>query len=637
MGATDSPHTPMATHRALQTEAGPDPASRMLRRYDPATRSWDFDKSGEFWEAVSLAHTLGQYGAGRRVAIIDDGFDTTLPVLTPHTLRSIGHPNTSSPHGTTVALLLLEVAPEAELFLYPTAVTTDAHLELEADAVAAAISDAVDQGAHIINLSVGRAVSVTELFSAERFFADAPRTADTTAGDLVYWAAQRAATSDLRESLQIDADGLTSAVEAAAAAGVVIVAAAGNDADHFFVPAAMPDTIAAGFTRIRTEVDDGLETVSLRVPSFTQSVLTDFTVVQPPGVLGSSFASPLMAGLAAVARSPRTVFELKAAVRRSGWATHLWRDHPQNEWRHDRQGVIDELYKTAVNEAPHHHHWPQGRYQCPECSFLLYSAYNNYGLFTLGWKDFAHAEVVFSTARWFAPHRFEAPANLAVALRELAVGVGGDDAVRLVAAACEASAASLARRPDYGPYLDTFHNLVDRLDNAIHHQQEAEGMTDIQIRLRIDDDDDLAAAEQLAEADGIELQQAPAAPEGELGEQIAPIAAVLIGAGVLAAGRFIASWWERRREVKKGGLVIDQRADAKDDIYRDEALPYGFVLVYPRDGGEVKVDVKDAPKDAIERWISEVISGAYKTVSDLAKLVAEKPATDKVKLADTPA
>lgn len=162
-------------------------------------------------------------------------------------------------------------------------------------------------------------------------------------------------------------------------------------------------------------------------------------------------------------------------------------------------------------------------------------------------------------------------------------------------------------------------------------------MSDIQIRLRIEDDDDLAVAEALAEADGIELQQAPAPPGGEIDEQIAPIAAVLIGAGVLAAATFITDWWERRKESRRGGLVIDQRPSAKDDIYRDEDLTYGWVVVYPKDGGEVKVDVKDAPKAAVERWVSEVISGAYKTVNDLAKLISEKPPADKVKVVESSA
>lgn len=622
------------TYRALHTEAGTYPAAQLLQRYDPTSRSWNFAKTGEFWEAVSLAHSLGQFGAGRCVAVIDDGFDMTLPVLAPHTLRSVGQPHAVSVHGTAVALLILEVAPEVKLLLYPTARTTDAHPQIDADAVAAAINDAVEQGADIINLSLGEAVPVAELFSHEKFFADAPKDHDTTAEDLVFWAAQRAATCDIRETLTLAADGLTASVEAAVAAGVVVVAAAGNDADHFFVPAALPGTIAAGFTRIRTDVIDGFESVSLRVPSFTQSVLTDFMVIQPPDVLGSSFASPLIAGLVAVARTPNTLVELKAAVRRSGWATHLWRNHPQEEWRSDRQGIIDELFKTAVNDAPHHHHWESGRYQCPECAFLLYSAYTNYGLFTLGWKDFSHAEVVFKTARSIAPHRFEAPANLAVALRERSVGVRGEDAVRLLASACEASAASLARRPDYGPYLETFHDLVTQLDKTINQWGEP-AMTDIQIRVRIDDADDLAAATQLADAGGIELQQAPASsPDGEMGAMIAPIAAVLIGAGVLAAARFITDWWHARKENEKGGLVIDQRPDAKDDIYRDKDLPFGFVLIYPADGGEVKVDVKEAQKDSIDRWISEVISGAYKTVGDLAKLVSEKPADEALKLLD---
>lgn len=149
---------------------------------------------------------------------------------------------------------------------------------------------------------------------------------------------------------------------------------------------------------------------------------------------------------------------------------------------------------------------------------------------------------------------------------------------------------------------------------------------DVNLRVRIEEDADLAAAQDAAAGVGVELTEAQAPPGDGLEPEIAPIVAVLVGAGALAGAKFILDWWERRR----GGLVIDLRADAADQIYRDKDVPWGYVVHFPADGGEVKVETKDAPKDAVERWISEVISGAFKSATDVAKAAAEALGDDKV-------
>jgi hypothetical protein len=150
------------------------------------------------------------------------------------------------------------------------------------------------------------------------------------------------------------------------------------------------------------------------------------------------------------------------------------------------------------------------------------------------------------------------------------------------------------------------------------------------VRIRIEDDADLDAAHEAASATGVDIQEAPGEPHG-LEEQIAPIAAVLIGAGVAAAAKFVMTWWEKR----KGGLVIDLRKDAKDQIYRDKDVPWGFIVVFAVDGGSVKVETKDEPKDAIERLIGDVISGAFDSATAIAKAAQGAVGDDKVK--ETPA
>lgn len=151
-------------------------------------------------------------------------------------------------------------------------------------------------------------------------------------------------------------------------------------------------------------------------------------------------------------------------------------------------------------------------------------------------------------------------------------------------------------------------------------------MDEVQIRIRLDDDASLAAALEAAEEQGATAETVSAPAGGGVGQQFAPVVAILIGAGVIAAAKIITDWWERVR----GGLVVDQRPGAADMIYRDADVPFGYVLVFPTDGGSVKVEVKDAPKDAMQAWISEVISGGLKTVSELAKAAKEVAGAGKV-------
>lgn len=152
-------------------------------------------------------------------------------------------------------------------------------------------------------------------------------------------------------------------------------------------------------------------------------------------------------------------------------------------------------------------------------------------------------------------------------------------------------------------------------------------MTDVQLRLRIDDTDDLAAAHASAEAGAeITVREEFPPPSGGIEAQVEPVTAVLVAAGVAALAKFVLDWWEKR----KGGLVIDQREGAADELYRDRDVPWGYVIVFPRDGGEVKVETADMPKDAIHQLLETVIGGAFKTVTDLAEAAKKSAGADKV-------
>lgn len=147
------------------------------------------------------------------------------------------------------------------------------------------------------------------------------------------------------------------------------------------------------------------------------------------------------------------------------------------------------------------------------------------------------------------------------------------------------------------------------------------------LRLRVDDDDDLAAAYAASEGTDVEVREVTAEPSGGLEQQIEPVTAVLIGAGVVAATKMLMDWWDRRR----GGLVIDLRPDEPDMFYRDPDIAYGYVVTIPAEGGTVTVDVKNLP-DAAEKWVSDVVTSAFTTASEAAAAARAAVGAERVEV-----
>ena len=153
---------------------------------------------------------------------------------------------------------------------------------------------------------------------------------------------------------------------------------------------------------------------------------------------------------------------------------------------------------------------------------------------------------------------------------------------------------------------------------------------DIELRIRVAGDEDLEAAESIAgESTNLRMRASMGAPSEGFEGQVEPVTLILIAAGVTAVVKFVMDWWDRRR----GGLVIDQRPGRADDIYRDPDVSFGFVLVFPPDGGTVKLETRDAPKDAMERLLGMVISGGMNTFADVTKAATEALGGAKVQAA----
>jgi hypothetical protein len=157
-------------------------------------------------------------------------------------------------------------------------------------------------------------------------------------------------------------------------------------------------------------------------------------------------------------------------------------------------------------------------------------------------------------------------------------------------------------------------------------------MTNLRIQIRMQEEEDLEVAQKIAsEHPDLQVEAAAVAPVGEIQNLMAPVTAVLIFAGAAAIAKFVMDWWDARR----GGLVINMRPDGKDQIYRNRDVPYGYILIFPSDGGQVKIETRDMPKNATQQLLEEVISGVFKNVGDLAK--AAKEAMPSASVEENPA
>jgi hypothetical protein len=105
-----------------------------------------------------------------------------------------------------------------------------------------------------------------------------------------------------------------------------------------------------------------------------------------------------------------------------------------------------------------------------------------------------------------------------------------------------------------------------------------------------------------------------------------PLSAVLIAGGVLAIAKFVIDIIDRL----KGGVIIDQTQPGPVIVKRDGNVPYGWAVVIAK-GGAVSIEVRDAPKDAAERLLSQIIEGVFENAAEVAKAAGEALGADRVK------
>lgn len=436
-------------------QGGADVAASLLRRYDPKARTWDLPRAGEFWEAVSLAHDLGRSGAGTTIAVVDDGFATDIPAIADQQLMWPVPSGGMTTHGTVVALLVAQVAPSARLRLYPVARAGAWDPELIESAIGTSSADS----ATVINMSFGEAFPVDSLALSEQVLSLDSGSTGAAHEDRLFRLAERlAALGGWRSLVRAPATRIGVAARAAAGAGSVVMAASGNESSHAFSPALEPSVFSIAFFRASRSVVDGLlETAQSKRPTFDESEFSDFGLLQPTGVLGSSFATPLLSGFAALMTDRRELAGFRDSATPSGFADALAITFdPGERWTPTRHGVVDNLYARALDLLPHKHLDAASHGPCPECSFFGVPQYINFGLWKFQWGDLDGAERLLRAATAFAPSNPHGYANLGVVCGVRAKAakerMSLDVASRYLREAVSLFEHAVALRPDDEPY-----------------------------------------------------------------------------------------------------------------------------------------------------------------------------------------
>ena len=304
-------------------------------------------------------------------------------------LKGPGHQlQEDTTHGTAVALLIAAIAPGAQLLLYP--VLRDA--KVKTSAIYDAIDDAVQSSVDVLNLSLGRPANKKPLL--ERF-------------------------KHLGSSAHCD---LCAATGRAIDAGIVVAAAAGNALGEAFCPARRPAIASIGFiTEVRVRQPNAAsESVFGQEPSYDQSFEVDWAPLQPPNALGSSFATPLYSGLAALVEDRSWLPAYLRSHKSTGVAEYLHASLRQSG-DSSLKDAVTQLYQQALHDAPHVHNGNDEGPSCVACSLCMSGLYINAGLHFLEGRHFESASILLKAAFWLAPWSPHAAANLATLHREHAI------------------------------------------------------------------------------------------------------------------------------------------------------------------------------------------------------------------------
>jgi len=422
--------------------------------YDPDTGELHIERQGDFWDAVEIARAGGATGRGRTVAVIDCGFDTTverLRVAAGVAVAEDGDARRHGWHGTVVALLVNEIAPDAHLVLVDAAGPDGG---LSRSRVGEILRSSAVRRADVVNLSMefvseSRPAAVDVDF-AVLLGADPPR--ESFLRELVTW----------RDHSGIYGSGCEFPCAICAAVDALdprtlVVTVAGNLPDRTAVcPSAHPRAIGLGFENRPTAFVDEMTTVGAATPDdFSQNLRVELSVPQPRGFLGTSFAAPLVSGFAALLADPA---EMAALTRlRAGLAPLMnlsssLRGRPSIS--HELAGTVLAGFAAYADGFPEaHQHWRVPRPDpCAPCALFLHDWYRNYTAVVAVLTEPAAAVVRCGNAALVLPTSADVACNHGVALRAFAATMpdGSADRRRCLELAADEYRRALARQPRNG-------------------------------------------------------------------------------------------------------------------------------------------------------------------------------------------
>ncbi len=428
-------------------------AEKLLQLYDKDTQTWGYQKRERFWDAVTIAHQQSRRGRGVSIAIVDGSFDLAYDSIAR---RATFHDPTPAPgglaHGTAVALLVAEVAPEAELHLYEVCDPDGVPIYAR---ICEAIAAAAERSADIVTLSVGRYQTHDQ--DPDRHGGSAPVAYSGSGGSIE--------PGSECELCRVAAE--------AAKDGISVVAAAGNRNDLVFCPSRSDAAIACGFrvaSQHRMPTPDGGWTVEAAASAPEhQGRWLDFDLQQAPGVLGTSYATPLIAGFLALCEQRDTIPGFLECGREASAATLHERMLSNGLVDESHLPAIRERYRRAFEVLPHQHDIEDD--PCPECSLFAEIAYANRGRFFLHTGRMEEARRLLLIGRSVLPRSPHVAGNLGAVLRHQADGESEVEARRALLEEAEglyesasASASEESARDRYGSMAEEISRLRLRQD-----------------------------------------------------------------------------------------------------------------------------------------------------------------------------
>jgi tetratricopeptide (TPR) repeat protein len=360
----------------------------LKKYYDLNTGQWTFSKEKNFWEAIKYAHSKNLLGQGAKVSVVDRDFNMEIPKLSNSSIlktepieenfieKIIEKILPRESHGTIVSLLLLMIAPEARLELYDIGRDPESGSKNAFNKIS--LSDVP-----IVNYSVGKP-------------------------------------SDLLEFDNVGANhhcSICELVEPVIVKNKIVFAAVGNDKEKKFCPAIRNDVFSIGFLSEKSQIniEENFETVSVKNTSlFSQSPIADLSIPESSGVLGSSFAAPLIAGATCLLENPYDVEKYINARKDSAIAAMLFAQS-YDAVSNSTGDFIGDYFESAIKKLPHLHE--KNDEYCVGCSIFATPIYINAGLYYFFKNRLDIAEQFSAIAVKLAPWSSDAASFRAAYLR----------------------------------------------------------------------------------------------------------------------------------------------------------------------------------------------------------------------------